>query len=299
MTKWDASANRGFTIGIALMSLITLVNAALIGIAASRPIGPGTFLVGISVVFGLLLVGLIAYWVYGLAGAHYTLDRNAIRIHWGTSGQVIPTGAIERVFTGDEIEGDVRFYGGRWPGHWAGYGEIPDAGPTLFYATQPLPKHILITTPGLTYAISPADHEGFLESLRQRLQMGPTQAVEQSSRRPPILDWAIWHDWAGLALLGTGALALTFLLGLLSFRYPDLPLLVPLHFGISGSPDRLGPRAQIFLLPLIGLLTFLINGAIGGLLYRRIRVGSYLLWASSVFIQVLIWTATVGILSQT
>jgi hypothetical protein len=298
MTKWNVSVGRGFGIGLGLMAFILLVSAALVGVAASRPISFGTFIVALSVVFGILLVGLIAYWVYGLAGASYKLDRNAVIIAWGTSEQVIPTGEIERVLSGDEIEGRVHFYGGRWPGHWVGYGELADVGPTLFYATQPLQQQVLITTPGLAYGISPADREGFLEALQKRLEMGPTQAMEQSSKRPPILDWAIWRDSLGLTLLGAATLALASLVGMLSFRFPALPMLIPLHFGISGSPDRLGSRLEIFLVPLIGLLTLLINGVVGSIFYRHDRVASYMLWGSSILVQVLVWTATFGILSR-
>jgi len=298
MTKWKVSAGRGFAIGLGLMTLITLVTAAVIGIAASRPISFGTFVVGLSTILSLLIVGLMAYWVYGLAGASYLLDRNALVIRWGTSKQVIPTHIIERVFTGDEIEGKVRFYGGRWPGHWVGYGELPDAGAALFYATEPLHKQVFISTPGLVYAISPANQEAFLNSLQQRLQMGPTQVMEQASQRPSVLNWAIWRDWLALALLGLGVLALAFLVGILTFRFPKLPILLPLHFGTSGSPDRLGPRGEIFLVPLIGFLTLVINGTLGSILYRRSRVASYMLWGSSILIQLLVWTATLGILAR-
>lgn len=298
MTTWKISVGRGFGIGIGLMSFITLVNAVLIGVAASRPISFATFIVGLSVTFGFLLVGLIAYWVYGLTTASYMLDRNALIIAWGTSKQVIPAGDIERVFTGDEIEGRVRFFGGRWPGHWVGYGELPDGEQTLFYATRPLPQQVFIATPGLVYAISPDERSEFLDSLRQRLEMGPTQAMVQSSSRPPILDWAIWRDQLGLTLLGLGILFLVLLLGLLTFRYPMLPKLIPLHFGPSGSPDRLGPRIEVFIVPLIGLLTLLTNGVLGAISYRHNRLASYLLWGSSILVQVLVWTATFTILSR-
>jgi hypothetical protein len=298
MKKWEVSVARGFGLGIALMGLITLANAALIGIAASQPITFGTFILGVGVLFGFALVGLIAYWVYGLAGANYLLDRNALVIQWGPSEQVIPTPEIERVFTGDQIEGRVRFHGGRWPGHWVGYGAIPELGETLFYATVPPREQVFIVTPGLVYSISPANREEFLQSLQKRLQMGPTQVVEQSSRRLPVLDWRIWRDGLGLALLGAGAMALVGLLGMVSFRFPALPVLMPLHFGASGSPDRLGPRSEVFLIPLIGLLTLLINGALGSLLYRRDRVASYLLWGGAILVQLLAWTATLGVLGR-
>jgi len=298
MTRWDVNAGRGFAIGIGLMTLITLVTAALIGIAASRPISFGTFIVGVAAALGVILVGLIGYWVYGLLGASYLLDRNALEIRWGTSRQVVPTGAIERIFTGEEIEQGIRFYGGRWPGHWVGYGELPEAGPTLFYATRPLAEQIFVATPGLIYAVSPADRQGFLDSLRQRVAMGPTQAIEQSSKRPSVLDWPIWHDWLGLALLGLGLVALVALLAVLSFRFPQLPILIPLHFGVSGSPDRLAPRVEVFLVPLIGLLTVLVNGTLGSIAYSRNRVASYMLWGGSILVQVLVWTATLRILAR-
>ena len=298
MTKWEIDAGRGFAIGIGLMSFITIASAALIGIAASRPVSFGTFVVGISVLFGFLLVGLIAYWVYGLAGSSYLLDRNALIIQWGPTKQVIPTNEIERVFTGDDIDGGIQFYGGGWPGHWVGYGAVADAGETLFYATEPPRKQIFVTTPGLVYGISPADPEAFLESLQKRVQMGPTQAMEQSTSRPAVLQWPIWRDWLGLALLGAGMLAITALIGFLAFRFPTLPLLMPLHFGASGAPDRLGPRGEIFLIPLIGLLALLINGVLGTLLYGRDRMASYLLWGGSILVQLLVWTAAMGLLGQ-
>jgi hypothetical protein len=298
MKKWEISVGRGFGVGIALMSFITLVNAALIGIAASQPISFGTFIVGGAVLLGFALVGLTAYWVYGLAGASYLLDRNALVIQWGPSKQVIPTNQIERVLTGDQIEGRIHFSGGGWPGHWVGYGEIPDLGQTLFYATVPPHEQVFIATPGLVYSISPAHREEFLESLQKRLEMGPTQIMEQSSQRLSILDWLIWKDRLGLALLAAGTLALAGLIGMVCFRFPALPKLMPLHFGASGSPDRLGPRGEVFLIPLIGLLTLLMNGTLGSLLYRRDRVASYLLWGGATLVQLLVWTATLGVLGR-
>jgi hypothetical protein len=37
---------------------------------------------------------------------------------------------------------------------------------------------------------------------------------------------------------------------------------------------------------------------LGGLTYRHERVASYLLWGGAVLIQVLVWTAAVGILGR-
>jgi hypothetical protein len=298
MTEWKTQIGRGLSVGFGLMISIVLVDIGLIWLATLRPLTIGTFVIGLAVLFSLGLLALLGYWLYGLSSSGYLLDRNSLVIHWGTMEQTIPTRQIERVLTGDEIEGHIAFHGGMWPGHCVGYGEVPGAGPTLFNATVPPRHQIYIVTPSLTYGISPANPKGFLESLHKRMQMGPTQIVEQSSKRPAILDWIIWQDRLGLALLAVGFLTILALTGFLCFRFPALARFVPLHFNTAGNPDRLGPRGQIFIIPLIGLLALVLNGTLGSVAYRRERLVSYLLWGGAILIQVLVWAAAVGIVGQ-
>lgn len=298
MTEWKTDTTRGLSVGIGLVVAIILVDVGLIWLAASRPLSIGTFMIGLAVLFSLGLLGLLGYWLYGLFDSAYFLDRNALVIHWGPTEQIIPSGQIERVLKGDEIEERIHFYGGLWPGHCVGYGEVPGAGPALFYATVPPRQQIYVVTPGLTYGISPANRDELVESLYARLQMGPTQIVEQTSRRPGFLEWGIWRDRLGMALLAAGFLAILALVGVLCFQFPALPRLVPLHFDAAGNIDRLGLRGQIFIIPLIGLLTLLLNGALGVLVYRRERLASYLLWGGAILIQLLVWTAALGILAR-
>ncbi len=298
MTKWETDKVKGLGVGVGLLLTIVLVDAGLVWLVASQHvINIGTFIVGLAVLFSLGLLAVIGYWLYGLARSAYTLDRNALVIHWGPVEHVIPSGKIERVLTGDEVEERIRLRsGGVWPGHYVGSGDGPGEGPTLFYSTAPPQDQVYVVTSGLTYGISPTDREVFLKSFRERWEMGPTQAVEQSSRRPGFLDWIIWQDRLGLGLLATGLLALLALVGLLCYHFPVLPLLVPLHFDVTGVPDRLGPRGQIFTVPLVGLVVLLFNLLLGGLAYRRGRMVSYLLWGGAILVQALMWVAAIGIL---
>jgi hypothetical protein len=185
-----------------------------------------------------------------------------------------------------------------WPGHYVGYGEISDLGSSLFYATCRPRGQIFVVTPGITYGISPADPEGFLDSLHRRLEMGPTQAAEQSSKRPGFLGWDIWRDRWGLAVLGLVFLSVLVLTGLICFVFPQLPRLIPLHFGVAGQADRFASRSYVFVIPLIGLLVALVNGALGWLLNSRERVASHLVWGGSLLVQVLVWVAAVGVLTR-
>ena len=297
MNKWQTDPRTGLRVGIALIALLLLVIGSLITWAISQPVTLWTFAIGLGVLLILGIVILVGYWLSGLVRSSYSLDRNALTITWGANEQVVPTGDIERVVPGEELKGRVHFQGIRWPGYWVGYGKIDELGPALFYATVPPQRQVLVVAKGLTYCISPEDREGFLSTLRTRLQMGPTQAVEPVSRGPAFLQWQLWRDWMGLILLGIAIVAVLSLFGFLTHRFDSLPLLLPLHFDAYGNPDRLGERGQIFYLPLIGLIVLLVNGGLGGLLYRREKLASYLLWTSSVLMSVLLWAAILGILA--
>lgn len=304
MTRWEIESRRGIGVGIGLMAAIVLVDAGMIWLAvdrarASGSIGVGTFFIGLAAAFSLLLLALIGYRVYGLARSWYLLDRNALIIHWGATEQVIPMGQVERVLTGDEVEGRIQFYGGMWPGHWVGPGYVPGEGPSFSYSVAPPRQQIyVVTSSGFVYGISPAKRDEFLEALRQRWEMGPTQVVELTCKRPGFANWSIWSDRLGLALLAAGLAAVVALVGFLCFRFPALPPTVPLHFDAAGNPDRIVARGQSFIIPLIGLLTLIFNGALGLATHRRERMASYLLWGGAVLIQVLMWTATLGILAR-
>ena len=54
-------------------------------------------------------------------------------------------------------------------------------------------------------------------------------------------------------------------------------------------------KRQLFALPIIGLIILGTNLALGLLLYRRERAGSYLLWGAAAAAQALFWLATFSI----
>ena len=71
-----------------------------------------------------------------------------------------------------------------------GQGEVPEAGLTLFYASTALQNQLIVVTPTLSYAISPADPAGFIESIKARYELGPTQAVTQTTAASAVLRLA-------------------------------------------------------------------------------------------------------------
>ncbi len=298
MTEWQTDPQTGLRVGVALIAAILLVDGGLVTWMAVRPVTIWTFVAGLVVLTSFVLIGLMAYWLSGLLHSGYVLDRNAMVIIWGANEQIIPLPDVQQVVRGSEVEGRIRLRGPHWPGHWVGYGEVEGIGPTLFYATAPPQDQILIVTSGLTYGISPENVEGFLQTIQTRMAMGPTHMVELSSKGPDFLQWEFWRDWLGIGLPVAALVLLLALTGFLCARFSTLPRLLPLHFSALGEPDRLGPRGSLFFLPLIGLITLLVNGGLGGILYRRERVAAYLLWAGAAVIQLLLAAAVLGILAS-
>jgi len=286
----------GLLSGIALTLLVLAADAFMLWGVSQYGVSLTSFFLLLMVAGTLFVLALLGYWLYGLIGANFYLDRNALIVRWGATTQVVPMQSVTGVLSGQDLERITRFRGARWPGMRVGYGEIEDIGPTLFFTTTPLHRQVVLTTSALAYALSPSDAEAFIETTRQRLSMGPTQSVEQASRQPDFLTWSFWSDRLGLTLLGSALVLLIALFGYISMRYDSLADLQPLHFDAAGQPDRWGTRVQVFTLPFIGLLALIANGGLGFLLYERERTATYLLWSGAIVVQVLVWGAILGIL---
>jgi hypothetical protein len=281
-----------FIIGLVVLDLIAFV------VMTTQPIGPLTFFLFVIILGSVPLIAAIAYQLYGLAQSGYDVDRNSLTLQWGAIRQIVPLESVQRIMLGVEVEGPLRgFRGWRWPGLMQGHCEVPEAGLTLFYTTASWPQPLIIVTPTLSYAISPVDTAGFIESVKARYELGPTQAVAQTTQRPAFYDWPLWRDRVAWGLIGAGAFLWLLLIGLVCFRYPDLPATLPLHYDVFGRPDRSGPNSQAFLLPLIGVAALTANIALGGWLYWREQMAAYLLWGGAAIVQLLLWASAVNILS--
>jgi hypothetical protein len=286
----------GLTSGFALTVLVLAADGLMVWAIAQTGISLIGFLLLLLVFGSLFLLLLLLYWLYGLLRSSFHIDRNALVIRWGAISQVVPMESVTAVLSGDQIQEITHFRGPRWPGLRVGFGELDDVGPTLFFTTGSPGKSVVLTTPALAYALSPSDASSFLEAVRLRLSMGPTQSVEQASQQPAIFTWSFWSDRLGVALLVSALMLLVMLFGFLALRYSGLEEFQPLHFDAAGEPDRWGTRSQVFTLPFIGLLALIANGGLGFLFYERERPAAYLLWSGAIGVQLLVWGAALGIL---
>lgn len=296
--EWHIQPRLGNWVAGGIIFWLAALDAMLVWIATQLPVSGLTFVLATLVLITLPVIALLAYWLIGLNRSVYWLDRNGLTIRWGAVQQIVPMASIRQVLHGSEIAGKIHhFRGGRWPGHWVGQAQVDDLGTALFYAGGGLDQQLIIVTPGLAYAISPADMAGFIVAFEQRQKMGPTQEVAQVSIRPEIFDWPLWSDRLALGLVGAAGIACLLLFGYTCLRFPDLAPRVALHFDATGLPDRFGSRSQVFLLPIIGLMSLGVDLVAGLPLYLRDRVGAYLIWGGALVVQVVAWVAAIGILS--
>ncbi len=103
------------------------------------------------------------------------------------------------------------------------------------------------------------------------------------------------REYMLLALLVLTLLVNVGLFGFLLVRYNDLQDPLPLHFDVNGLPDRIESKIGILALPAIGLVVYGLNAILGIMAYRRERAATLLLVVGALFVQVLMWFATITI----
>jgi len=278
----------GTLVGAGFILALLILDGGLATWVAQRTPDLLSFLLGMVGLLTLPLLAILSYWLYGLLNLTYHVDRNRVLIRWAASEQIIPLGRITQVIEGSQVPGLVHWRGVRWPGYAVGHGEAKGWGAVLSFATEPLARQLLIVTPSQSYSISPSNPEGFLAALEARRRLGALKVLPQEERRASFLTWPLWRDRAFWWLALAGGLSNSALFAYLCWRYANLPLFLPIHFDPLGHADRIGTRAELFRLPLIGLMTLLVNSALGGLLYRWLRLAMYLLLGGALLAQVLL-----------
>ena len=84
---------------------------------------------------------------------------------------------------------------------------------------------------------------------------------------------------------------------MLAWQTKFFPELITLHYNIYFGIDLLGYWYQIFLLPALGLIVFLLNSFFAILLFNKEKIISYFLVGATTLIQVLLLLATISIIS--
>ncbi len=101
--SWDVDIQRGWIIGLMLIAVLLATTVGLVVYAVTIPISLWLFLLSILAVVTLGLAIRLAYQLWGLISASYSMDRNAVVIHWGGVEHVVPMAQVREVKSGNEL----------------------------------------------------------------------------------------------------------------------------------------------------------------------------------------------------
>jgi hypothetical protein len=292
--------SRGLALGAGLWLALASVGLLSLALIVALPPSPLTLALILAAAVSLPAAGWAAYRLWALFTARYTLDRNALTVAWGARREIIPLDQIEEVHAATEFEGDLTPRGLQWPGGLMSRVAHPTLGALEFLATTPDKAGlVLVGYPGGWLALSPHDPAAFVAAFAERRAEGVETAPEPESRRWALPEWSVWHDRLALGLIALGGAALFALAAYLILIFPQLPAQMALRFDAQGLPSRFGPPAGLFILPVIGLVAWLLNTLGGVWLHRRAaeRPAAYLLFGAALLVQALVWVAALGLLT--
>ena len=251
--------------------------------------------VGVSFRFSIISLFLFslsippfAYRAYALLRATYHISPEGILLNWGLRNEVIPMANIRWISTAIHLERLPPLPRLRWPGGVVGIRRINEG--EVEYMAAHSRNLVFIATPGKMYAISPENPDLFLQSFQRQAEIGALNPIPARSIYPTLLLGSVWSNrFARTLIFGGLILSLIFLLWI-NFAVPVSALPVT-----NLNNTRTISQAQVFLLPVIDALFFLVDLFLGLFFFRKPESQplSYLLWGSSILTSLFFFIAII------
>jgi Bacterial PH domain/Protein of unknown function (DUF1648) len=296
-TSWRSRASRAGILGIVAIALLGLAALASVVFAIRQPVGFGMF---VALLVGLIcgsLAILVLVLTYGYYALRYRLGRQALIIRWLGREEVVPFAAVDGIFAGPRLGQAMRVRGLNWPGYHIGVGRSRSMGLVRYYTTTgDLNDVALIVTASATYAISPADAEGFRRDLIRRVQLSDEHPdLEDDPPALQILPPTLRDLTLPVALAAALAIVLVSVVYIWA-RWEALPEVIPIHFAADGTPDGFGPKDDVYKILGIGVAVLIANTGLGLAIYARERALARMLWTTGVVVQFLVLVGIARIL---
>lgn len=262
-----------------------LLNLAAVGflviLAFSQSIRGFFILYLIASILIFIPIPLVAYRLFALLRASYTVFREGISIQWGVRSEEIPMQDIEWVRMADDLAFDLPLPKFIVQGAVLGQRHHRDLGLIEFIASTTSPM-VLIATRAQIYAISPSDPDGFIDSFYRNMELGSIEQIQSKSTRAKLLVSSLFGDKLARNLIMLGSFLSIGLLVAVSFIIPTRET-IPLGFNPVGQTAETSPSERLLLLPVLSLLMLFIDLGLGSYLYRKAgyRIAAYFAFASA------------------
>ena len=250
----------------------------------------------------LLLAAVVLFaplpWVfyrgYALMNAFYRLERDGLRLRWGLRAEDIPLPEIEWVRPAAELGFHLPLPPLSTPGAVLGIRRVAELGTVEFIASDAA-SLLVVAARERVFAISPQDERAFSRAFQRMIELGSLTPLQPYSAQPAAFARRVWDDRPARSFLIAGLVLTLLLLIIVALAIPSAPQ-VSLGFDAQGRPLPPVPGEQLLLLPVLGILIYLVNMLTGIYFYRREadRPVAFMLWIASAFTPLLLLIA-VGI----
>jgi hypothetical protein len=282
---------------VAQIIVFTLLAAIFAVLASLEPIGLRFTIYILVAGVSFFPLPFLAYSLYSLNRANYSLDREKLTLQWGLRVEQIPVSEVEWVRPAEALATPLGLPLIRLPGAITGSRRHPDIGPVEFLASD-AKKLVLVATSKRVYVISPEDTVGFMQSIQRAIEMGSLSSSTPQSVYPVFVIGQAWESMLTRYVWLAGLLLNIGLLVWVTTLVPNLGH-IPLGFLPSGLAGELVPGAGLILLPVVSLF-FFVTGWVTGLIFYRLparRPLAHIVWFSSVFCTILFLLAVMYIVT--
>jgi hypothetical protein len=280
------------------MIIVATVLVVVFAILASQePIGLRFTIYILAAALVFFPLPFLAYWLYSLFRANYSLDREKLTLTWGLRVEEIPVSEVEWVRPVETQASPLALPLIHFPGAITGFRRHPDLGPVEFLASDARAL-LLVATSKRVFAISPQDPAGFMQNIQRAIELGSLSPASPQSVYPTFVVLQAWESmlvrylWLAGLFLNIGLLAWVTLL------IPSMGH-IPLGFLPSGAVGEPVLGAGLILLPVVSLFFNIIGWVAGLFFYRRPnrRPLAHIVWTSGVFSTLLFLVAVMFIVT--
>ena len=301
----------GTAVGAAITGLALVIAIALLLRALDWPASFPQFLAYAGAVTMTVVAAAFAFWTYACATMQYIVDPEGLTVRWGPISHRVPAGEIGSILRGKGGE-PPSISGVGWLGHHAGRGRLGDHDRIVFFSTHRVPEDIVyLTTPGVTYAVSPKDPGRFMAAVERARRAvaaavpagvgagSPAAEPASEATSEPFVERGllaahpIWSDRIAQGLLAVAVLLNAALWGYILAVYPDLSNEITIEFPPLGDITTLESREEIFNIPLTATAVLAVNLLAALVFQARERAATYLLLSGTIFFQLVFWVAAI------
>jgi hypothetical protein len=286
---------RGRNLHILLILVLAAFVVTLALLAYRQPLG--LLFIGLVVLAVVIFIPIpiLAYRLFSLARANYSLDRDQLTLTWGLRVEQIPVTDIEWVRPLSSMSRPFPMPFFRLPGSLLGHSHHRDLGPIEFLASDEK-SLLLVATSRQIFAISPEKQADFLQDIQHAIEMGSLSPALPVSVYPSFVVAQAWDSALARYLWLAGFFVNIGLLAWVSLIAPALGH-VSLGFLPSGAARPPSPGLALILLPVVSILFYLAGWGTGLMLYRNSerRPMAFVMWTSGLISSLLFLLAVLFI----